>query len=287
MNKNTQYYLNLPYTLELYFDPDHAWFIRVKELPGCTSQGETPDEAVEMVKDAMQLWIEDALESGESIPEPRPDESFSGKFNLRVPVSLHRKLVENADRDNVSLNAFCNTALAEAVGGTARTEQTQIPESQSKFDVIIENLCQSVDLDPSEDKDNEALIADWIQSIMAESKIAYQTGNVREALRSSFFIGELLRIHAKKSPFLQSLASFLVQLNEFIEQTATQPSPTMIYKALEIDEMIEKINQSTIQNLVSFSQVPAPHFADKKFSESPEVSEFSALISRKANQARK
>ena len=44
---------------------------------------------------------------------------YSGKFNTRVPKSLHRKLVEAAERDGVSLNQWINTALAEAVGEAA------------------------------------------------------------------------------------------------------------------------------------------------------------------------
>ena len=116
MNKNIEYYLELPYTFELNYDPDHAWFVRVKELPGCTSQGETPDEALTMIKDAMQLWIEDALEEGNTVPEPRPDEEFSGRFNLRVPISLHRKLSQLAEDEGVSLNTLCVTALSQYIG---------------------------------------------------------------------------------------------------------------------------------------------------------------------------
>ncbi|MEW6504841.1 MAG: toxin-antitoxin system HicB family antitoxin [Chloroflexota bacterium] len=35
---------------------------------------------------------------------------------VRVPKSLHRKLVDLAEQDGVSLNQWINTALAEAVG---------------------------------------------------------------------------------------------------------------------------------------------------------------------------
>lgn len=43
----------------------------VAELNGCISDGETPDEALANVYDAIACWIEDAEESGEPVPEPK------------------------------------------------------------------------------------------------------------------------------------------------------------------------------------------------------------------------
>ena len=117
MEKNINYYLNLPYTIELQQDPEEGWFVRVKELPGCMSQGDTPEEAFEMIRDAMQGWLEIALEDDLPIPEPRPEEDYSGKFVVRVPKSLHRKLVEEAEREGVSLNQYINVTLARSVAG--------------------------------------------------------------------------------------------------------------------------------------------------------------------------
>lgn len=116
MKKDIKYYLDLPYTRELIAEPEGGWFIRIKELPGCMSQGETVDEAMEMITDAMQGWLEVALSTGLKIPEPRTLEEFSGKFVVRVPKSLHRKLVETAELEGVSLNQWINFALAEAIG---------------------------------------------------------------------------------------------------------------------------------------------------------------------------
>ena len=39
MEKTVAYYLSLPYTIELKHDAEDGWFVRVKELPGCMSQG--------------------------------------------------------------------------------------------------------------------------------------------------------------------------------------------------------------------------------------------------------
>jgi predicted RNase H-like HicB family nuclease len=42
----------------------------VPDLPGCMSDGETPDEALLNVRDAIACWIEGAKELGYPIPSP-------------------------------------------------------------------------------------------------------------------------------------------------------------------------------------------------------------------------
>ena len=117
--KTVQDYLELPYTIEVIRDnePENpGWAARVVELPGCITQGDTFEELEAMVEDAMRLWIETALEDGLTVPEPRNEEEYSGKFIVRVPKSLHRRLVMQAEREGVSLNQFVSTTLAGAVG---------------------------------------------------------------------------------------------------------------------------------------------------------------------------
>lgn len=113
------YYLNLPYTIELVPEPEGGWFVAVKELPGCVSQGDTEADALNMIRDAMRGWLEAALEDGMTIPGPSHIDDFSGKFLVRVPKSLHRDLVEAAAEEDVSLNQYINVVLAQAVGRDA------------------------------------------------------------------------------------------------------------------------------------------------------------------------
>jgi len=118
-------YLELPYTLEVVKDESDnysGWFARVVELPGCMTQADNFAELAEMVKDAMAAWIETALEDGQTIPLPRSVEDYSGRFVIRIPKSLHRELVETAEREGVSLNTFVNVALGKAVGQEHSTE---------------------------------------------------------------------------------------------------------------------------------------------------------------------
>ena len=63
-------YLTLPYTLEIIPDGD-AWFVSVKELPGCITEVDTWDEVLPAIEEAKHLWLELALERGRPIPEPQ------------------------------------------------------------------------------------------------------------------------------------------------------------------------------------------------------------------------
>jgi antitoxin HicB len=42
----------------------------VPDLPGCMSDGETPEEAIANVADAIDVWLEAAREMGRDIPRP-------------------------------------------------------------------------------------------------------------------------------------------------------------------------------------------------------------------------
>jgi len=69
MNRTIEEYLTLPYTLEIIPD-DGAWFVQIKELPGCMTEVDEWDEILPAIEEAKRLWIELALERGRSIPEP-------------------------------------------------------------------------------------------------------------------------------------------------------------------------------------------------------------------------
>ncbi len=47
-----------------------GWLAEVPELSGCMSDGDTPQEAVENVMDAIACWIEAAEEDGRPVPSP-------------------------------------------------------------------------------------------------------------------------------------------------------------------------------------------------------------------------
>lgn len=47
-----------------------GYFAFCPELQGCFTQGDTYEEAVENIKDAIRLHIEDRIEDNEEVPQP-------------------------------------------------------------------------------------------------------------------------------------------------------------------------------------------------------------------------
>ncbi|MDD4860294.1 MAG: type II toxin-antitoxin system HicB family antitoxin [Dehalococcoidales bacterium] len=133
--KPLDYYLKLQYPVTLIPDETGGYAVEIEDLPGCISQGETVEEAVKMIEEARCLWLEVAHEEGVNIPLPHCDEKYSGKFFIRAPKSLHRKLDEMADKEGVSLNQFLVATLSKAVGvheGRSEYKATRTKKARAK-----------------------------------------------------------------------------------------------------------------------------------------------------------
>ena len=115
MEKDLAYYMSLPYREVIEADPAGGYVGSIPELSGCITQGETKAEILEMLEDAKKAWISTALEDGMEIPEPLREEDFSGRFNLRIPKSLHKRLAMQAKAEGVSLNQLAMYLLASGL----------------------------------------------------------------------------------------------------------------------------------------------------------------------------
>ena len=114
-SKDINYYLGLPYNITVQKNHDQSgdyYYVRVLELDGCQSHGATVEEAYSNIREAMEGWIEVKLEFGDPIPEPISDNDYSGKFNIRIPKSLHRRLAMEAESEGVSMNQYALYKLA-------------------------------------------------------------------------------------------------------------------------------------------------------------------------------
>lgn len=117
--KDLEYYMSLPYRVEIYPEPDGTGYTAViPELPGCMTCADTLDELWDMIEEAKRGWLEVSLEDGDYIPEPAPVEveEYSGKFVVRLPTSLHRQLAKRAEQEETSLNQLIVMLLAEGMG---------------------------------------------------------------------------------------------------------------------------------------------------------------------------
>ena len=52
---------------------DNAFIAEVPELPGCMAHGNTHEEALKNIKDAIILWLDTAKEFGDPIPKPKEE----------------------------------------------------------------------------------------------------------------------------------------------------------------------------------------------------------------------
>ena len=50
---------------------DEIFVAEVPELPGCIAHGDTQTDAVAQAQEAVQLWIDTAVEFGDPVPEPK------------------------------------------------------------------------------------------------------------------------------------------------------------------------------------------------------------------------
>jgi antitoxin HicB len=75
--KTLNYYLSLPYPIELIPDRRGYWFAQIPLLEGCMTQGSSRVEALEMLDEAKALWLETALAEEIEIPEPNLSELSS------------------------------------------------------------------------------------------------------------------------------------------------------------------------------------------------------------------
>ena len=108
MVKTIDYYMNLPYRMEIVPDIEEGGFaVLFPDLPGCVTVGETIEDAVKNIIDAKRAWLEAELEMGAEIPEPDDLSSYSGQFKLRIPRSLHKQLAEHSKLEGVSMNQYC------------------------------------------------------------------------------------------------------------------------------------------------------------------------------------
>ena len=108
--------MKLPYTRivqEIHDESGHYFYGRILELDGCQSTGNTLEELYESLNEAMEGYLEVKLENQLNIPIPATIDSYSGKFVVRLPKSLHQRLVIEANREGVSLNQLAVYKLAQ------------------------------------------------------------------------------------------------------------------------------------------------------------------------------
>jgi predicted HicB family RNase H-like nuclease len=82
------------------------------EFPSLSWLADTKEDALHGINDVVAEVISDMEGNGESVPKPLSVKHYSGKFIVRIPEDIHRKLAIRAAESRVSFNRYVSAKLA-------------------------------------------------------------------------------------------------------------------------------------------------------------------------------
>lgn len=105
------------YRILVEWSPEDETFVaRVPALQYLAAHGDTPEEAAHEARVAAEGMLKSYAARGRRVPESESATDFSGQVRLRMPKSLHERLVQLATFEAVSLNTLMVSFLSEAAG---------------------------------------------------------------------------------------------------------------------------------------------------------------------------
>jgi predicted HicB family RNase H-like nuclease len=83
------------------------------EFPSLSWLAPTPEKALSGIRAIVAEVVNDLVTSQEPIPEPLAIRQYSGRFMVRIPPDIHRRLVLEAAEAGISLNRLASAKLSE------------------------------------------------------------------------------------------------------------------------------------------------------------------------------
>ena len=96
----------------MWSEEDQEYVGLVAEFPSLSWFSKSQEAAFKGIRKLAQEVVADMKKHGEVIPEPLGSKTFSGKFMVRVPPDVHRRLALAAQEAKISLNRFVSAKLA-------------------------------------------------------------------------------------------------------------------------------------------------------------------------------
>ena len=101
------------YTYRVTWSEDDKEYVGLcAEFPSLSWLAKKPEVALRGIRKLVEDVIKDMHHRGETIPEPIACRQYSGKFMVRVPPQIHRKLAIQAAESGVSLNRLASSKLS-------------------------------------------------------------------------------------------------------------------------------------------------------------------------------
>jgi predicted HicB family RNase H-like nuclease len=94
-------------------EEDEEYVALCAEFPSLSWLADTPEEALEGIRQLVADVVADLESNNESIPEPIAVKRYSGKFMIRIPPEIHRRLALEAAEAGVSLNRLASSKLSQ------------------------------------------------------------------------------------------------------------------------------------------------------------------------------
>ncbi len=92
---------------------DDEYVATCAEFPSLSWLDEDQTEALKGIRQLVQEVVLDLRANGETVPVPIAEQDFSGKFLVRLPPELHRRLALEAAESGISLNRLASFKLAD------------------------------------------------------------------------------------------------------------------------------------------------------------------------------
>jgi antitoxin HicB len=89
-------------------DEGGGYLIEFPDLPGCMSDGATPEEALRNGADAVECWIEAMREAGR--PVPAPSKAAVSKRTIGVAEHIYQAFAEETQRQGLSVETIASAA---------------------------------------------------------------------------------------------------------------------------------------------------------------------------------
>ena len=100
------------------------------EFPSLSWLADTQEAALVGIRNTVKEVIQDMESTGEPIPQPLATRRYSGKFTVRVPPEVHRKLQIQAAESKVSFNRLVSAKLSEYGPGMSRFLGKEVSDSE-------------------------------------------------------------------------------------------------------------------------------------------------------------
>ena len=105
---------NDKYTYRVTWSEDDNEYVGLcAEFSSLSWLARTPETALKGIRKLVADVVKDMNESEEKVPEPIAGRAYSGKFMVRIPPDVHRKLAVQAAESGVSLNRIASFKLSQ------------------------------------------------------------------------------------------------------------------------------------------------------------------------------